>query len=160
MFKVSLFQKYLQDKQNKRLSQFTCLIRGLDNIGIGGLGMRALIVREPYITHILQGRKTWEIRCSNCNIRERIGLIRSGSGFIVGTADIIDSKGPLSDEEFRTNYSKHLVPPDYLNEFRQRCKRKQLYAWVLANPNWLPKPVQYEHRRGLQIWVRVPEVPG
>lgn len=122
--------------------------------------MRALIICEPHITNILRGRKTWEIRCSNCRIRERIGLIRSGSGLIVGKVDITNSRGPLSDDEFRANYSKHLVPPDNFDDLRRRCKRRRIHAWVLANPRWLPEPVPYEHRKGMRIWVRVPNILG
>jgi hypothetical protein len=57
--------------------------------------MRGLLIRSPWIEEILRGRKTWEIRGSNTNIRGRIGLIRSGSGLVVGTCDLVDVEGPL-----------------------------------------------------------------
>ena len=41
--------------------------------------MKALIVDEPWITAILKGDKTWEMRKKNCNIRGQIALIRKGS---------------------------------------------------------------------------------
>jgi hypothetical protein len=46
--------------------------------------MKALIIREPWIGHILAGRKTWEMRTSPTNIRGRIGLIRKGRAIVVG----------------------------------------------------------------------------
>lgn len=119
--------------------------------------MRALVIREPWITLILDGRKTWEIRGSNCKIRGRIGLIRSGSGLVVGTAEIVDSKGPLSDEEMRANTSKHRIPPEALDGIRNRYKN--IYAWVLANAKPLPKPLRYIHRKGAIIWVKIPDIP-
>ena len=42
----------------------------------GGAALRALIIDEPWISKILEGRKTWELRKRNMSIRERISLIR------------------------------------------------------------------------------------
>src|SRR5947209_18338036 len=50
--------------------------------------VKALIIREPWIGHILSGAKTWEMRTSKTSLRGRIGLIRKGSGVVVGVADI------------------------------------------------------------------------
>ncbi len=119
--------------------------------------MRGLVVQEPWITRILDGRKTWEIRGGNCRIRGRIGLIRSGSGLVVGTAEIVDSKGPLSDEEMRANVSKHRIPLEELDRIRNRYKN--IHAWVLANAKPLPKPLRYIHRKGAIIWVKIPDIP-
>ncbi len=58
--------------------------------------MRGLIIDEPWVSYILDGRKTCELRGSNCRIRERIGLIRKGSGLVVGTADVVGARGPLT----------------------------------------------------------------
>ncbi len=52
--------------------------------------MRGLIIRSPHIENILAGKKTWEMRSSRINIRERIALIKAGSGCVVGVADIVD----------------------------------------------------------------------
>ena len=119
--------------------------------------MRGLLIREPWITYILDGRKTWEIRGGNCRIRGRIGLIRSGSGLVVGTAEIVDSKGPLSDEEMRANVSKHCIPPEALDGIRKRYKN--IYAWVLTNAKPLPKPLSYVHSKGAIKWVKIPDIP-
>lgn len=119
--------------------------------------MLGLVIREPWISLILDGQKTWEIRGRNCRIRRRIGLIRSGSGRVVGTAEIVDSKGPLSDEEMRANVSKHRIPLEDLDGIRNRYKN--IYAWVLANAKPLPKPLRYVHRKGAIIWVRIPDIP-
>lgn len=63
----------------------------------------ALIIREPWIGLILDGRKTWEMRSHATTKRGVIGLIRQGSGLIVGTARIVDSLPALT----RANYMDH-----------------------------------------------------
>src|SRR5882724_4451059 len=55
-------------------------------------GMKALVIDEPWITAILKGDKTWEMRKKNCKIRGEIALIRKGSGLVVGTAHVVDSR--------------------------------------------------------------------
>lgn len=69
-------------------------------------------VKEPWITFILQNKKTWELRGSVTNMRGRIGLVASGSGCIVGGATLIGCRGPLSAEDLRENSERHCVPLD------------------------------------------------
>ena len=114
--------------------------------------MNGLVIREPWISHILDGRKTWEIRGSNTRVRGKIGLIRSGSGLIVGSAYLVDSIGPLSDTEFLRNRDKHLVGSPSM------VKYKKVYAWVLANAERFSKPIPYNHPQGAVIWVKIPEI--
>ena len=52
--------------------------------------MKGLIIREPWIGMILAGRKTWEMRSRQTPYRGRIGLIRKGTGMVVGIAEIVD----------------------------------------------------------------------
>jgi len=52
---------------------------------------RALIIDEPWISKILSGEKTLEMRSRHTKIRGRIGLIRKGSGLIVGDVWLDDS---------------------------------------------------------------------
>lgn len=116
--------------------------------------MRALVIREPWINLILEGRKTWEIRGSNCNIRERIGLVRSGSRLVVGTVEIVNARGPLTFDEFSANVAKHCMPPSAFYSLPYRDK----YAWILADPKALAEPFPYEHPRGARIWVEIPDI--
>ncbi len=69
--------------------------------------MDCLIIKEPYTDLILSGVKTWEIRGSRTHKRGKIGLIKSGSGTIIGEADLVDCIGPLSLQEFLNNKDKH-----------------------------------------------------
>jgi hypothetical protein len=68
--------------------------------------MRGLLIRSPHIEKILRGEKIWEIRGSRTSVRGPIALIRSGSGEVVGTCEIVDCIGPLTDQELRRNASK------------------------------------------------------
>ncbi len=118
--------------------------------------MRGLIIRRPWIEKILAGEKTWEIRGSNTKLRERIALIRAGSGRIVGTADLVDVVGPLSRDELAASCDKHCVPSDMIDDVTRRYKQR-VYAWVMANAQALPSPVRYSHPSGAVIWVTLPD---
>ena len=108
---------------------------------------RALIVRDPHISRILSGLKTWEIRGSNTKIRGLIGLIKSGSGLIVGTAELVDSI-PVDEESLRTNFHRHLAEP-------QLIRYPNPHAWVLKNAKLLNEPIPYKHKQGIIIWVKL-----
>lgn len=90
--------------------------------------MLGLIIREPWISKILAGRKVWEIRSRPTNIRGRVKLIRGGSGLVVGTVEVIDCI--------------------------QLTKRK-CFAWVLRNPVRFIRPQRYRHPNGAVIWVNL-----
>ncbi|MBD8246954.1 ASCH domain-containing protein [Xanthomonas campestris] len=42
--------------------------------------MKGLVIDEPWISLILSGQKTWEMRSRATSIRGRIALIKKGSG--------------------------------------------------------------------------------
>jgi hypothetical protein len=74
--------------------------------------MKGLIIKSPWIDKILAGEKTWEIRGSNTKIRGKISLIKSGSGMILGKADLVDCVPRVSlgaiDYRNKQNYSPAL----------------------------------------------------
>jgi hypothetical protein len=47
---------------------------GLD--GRSGAMMKAIVIREPYISLVLDGKKTWEMRSRRANYRGRVALIK------------------------------------------------------------------------------------
>jgi hypothetical protein len=114
--------------------------------------MNGLIIRVPWITHILTGRKSWEIRGSKTNIRGRIALIRSGSGLVVGTCDLVDCIGPLTLGELRGNASKAALPASTIT----KLPYPKTYAWVLKDAKKLRAAQRYEHPPGAVIWVKLP----
>jgi hypothetical protein len=116
---------------------------------------RGLIIAEPWIGKILRGEKVWEMRSKKTNIRGVIGLIRKGSGKVVGIARITDASGPYSKKELFTREEFHHVPAEMINEpdYKWNC------AWHLSDVIELPQPIPYTHKSGAVTWVSLdPEV--
>lgn len=111
---------------------------------------RALIVREPYITEILEGRKTWEMRSKATQVRGPIGLIRKGSGLVVGVAKLAGVLPTLTQEDMLKALNRHRIA-------RQQILSGAIGNWltprVLETACRLPAPVPYEHRSGAVVWV-------
>jgi hypothetical protein len=120
--------------------------------GVQALPARGLLIREPHVSRILDGQKTWEIRGSRTNIRGSIALIRAGSGLVVGTCDLVDVVGPLSVEELLKNADQAALDPGQISEL---ITYESPYAWVVRNARWLPEPVAYSHPSGAVIWVNL-----
>jgi hypothetical protein len=110
---------------------------------------RGLLIRRPWVDMILDGKKSWEIRGSRTAIRGVIGLIPSGSGTIAGVCEIVDCIGPLTANALRKNAVNAGMRP---SEARLGGYRNT-FAWVLAKPRYLKKPVPYKHPSGAVIWV-------
>lgn len=113
---------------------------------------KALIVDTPHVDRILSGHKTWELRTTGTKIRGRIALIRKASGTVVGTVDIIDCLGPLTESVMLDNTAKHLVTPERIKSGEVA---KYKHAWVLENARALPNPIPYQHPSGAVIWVNL-----
>lgn len=121
--------------------------------------MRGLIIRSPWIDHILAGRKTWEIRSKATKVRGTIALIRGGSGLVVGQAELVDSLGPFTFGQLGNRQDMHAVPEADLVPFMRRYK-DQAHAWVLDRVVAFEQPIPYEHPSGAVIWVTLSdEVP-
>ena len=118
--------------------------------------VRALIIDEPWISLILAGEKTWEMRTSTTHIRGPIGLIRKGSGLVVGWARVVDSLGPFDRAAMLANGQRHRIDADLVTSGKVD---KWRHAWVLRDAIALHVPVPYQHRSGAVIWVELsPEV--
>jgi len=111
--------------------------------------MRALVIKSPWIELILDGKKTWEVRSRATAVRERIALIRSKSGQIFGTAELVACHGPFSREQMMVERDKHQVPPERMSE----VDYEHFYAWELKNVRRFERPVAYKHPAGAVIWV-------
>jgi len=106
-----------------------------------------LVIDEPWITKIIRGEKTWEMRSKPTTKRGRIALIKKGSGLIVGLATITGALGPFTDDEITTNFEHHRVPTHVIDKWR--------FAWVLKDVLHLATPVPYVHNKGAVIWVNL-----
>jgi hypothetical protein len=117
------------------------------------MGMKALVIDEPWITAILKGDKIWEMRKKNCKIRGEIALIRKGSGLVVGTANVVDSRPPIATRaDYAAAEQKHRIPP---------ARQERAFTdgwrtpWVLANAQPLQQAVRYKHPSGAVVWVNL-----
>lgn len=112
--------------------------------------MNGLLIRAPWVDLILDGHKSWEIRGSNTSIRGEIALIRSGSGLILGTVQLVDSL-KLDLDTYRESGALHRVPPHKC----QALPYTNTHAWVLRDPVRWPEPRPYKHPSGAVIWVKL-----
>jgi hypothetical protein len=131
----------------------TCYVDNGDIAVVKGGKIKGLVVKSPWIDLILKGEKTWEIRGSNTKIRGEIALIKSGTGTILGTVDLVDSK-PLTLEEYQESEAYHRIS----KESTFQAPYKKIHAWVLKNPVLFEDPIPYEHPQGAVIWVNLPEI--
>ena len=110
---------------------------------------RALIIKRPWISMILTGAKTWEMRSSQTHIRGRIGLIEQGTSLIVGEVDLVDSLPKINKEKFNCAWGMHKISSEF------EIVEKWSYPWVLENAEWYNKPIHYNHPQGAVIWVNL-----
>jgi hypothetical protein len=93
---------------------------------------RGLIVRQPHIDRILDGKKTWEIRGSKTAVEGRIALIQGGSGLIVGECEIVRVVGPLTLAQLRANAGKagfRARAPPHRNRPARSCPTAETVSW-------------------------------
>jgi hypothetical protein len=110
---------------------------------------RALLISEPWVSKILTGRKTWEMRKSPTRIRGTVGLIRIGTGLVVGTADLVDCIDRLTDDTFAASVERHCIEA---GDHALRISEDYRWPWVLTNARPLSRPVPYGHK-SQQMWV-------
>jgi hypothetical protein len=115
--------------------------------------MKALIIDEPWITEVLEGRKVWEMRKTACHHRGRIALIRKGSGQVVGVVEVVDSLARIDSlQAYAEAEGFHRIP---------LARQETAFAdgwrtpWVLADVRSLSTPVAYRHPQGAVIWVNL-----
>ena|ERR1700686_2697292 len=112
------------------------------------MALKGLVVAEPWISLIISGEKTWEMRSRNTRLRGRIGLIRKGSKTIVGVAELVGTLPDLSIAALRASVARHQVPREKIgDDYKYRT------AWVLERARPLSKSVPYLHPAGAVIWV-------
>ncbi len=112
-----------------------------------------LVIKEPWIDLILSGKKTWEIRGTRTKTKTNVALIKSGSGRIIGTCDIVGCLGPFLLDDLKASKQLHCVPDDQL----QIVNYRKIYAWVISNARGLEDPIEYQHPSGAVIWVDLNE---
>lgn len=109
---------------------------------------RGLIIKKQWLDLKFTGLKTWELRSTKTKVRGTIALIESGTGLIVGQADLVSVIDNLSIPELMANYDKHRVEDESLLQ-------KWRYPWVLENIIKYDEPIPYKHPQGAVIWVKL-----
>lgn len=117
--------------------------------------MKALVIREPWIGLILEGHKTWEMRSRPTKIRGRIALAHQGTGLLVGTAELVEVRAPLTIEGLMRTRHLHGIP---LEQARAVAADGWLVPWVLADVRRFAQPAPYAHPRGAVTWVNVSDL--
>jgi hypothetical protein len=112
--------------------------------------MRGLVIREPWISKILAGSKTWEMRSTATKIRGEIALIRQGSSLVVGTAKLVESLPALTRHNYMDFSGQHAIPPEMLDDV---IRNRWIHPWVLADVRPLATPVPYKHKSGAVLFV-------
>ncbi len=112
-----------------------------------------LIVREPYASLIVDGRKVWEIRRRRTRHRGPLGIVTGGR--LIGQADLVAVEGPFSVEELLAHQEKHQAEEAFLRAYAGEAP---LFAWVLENAFRYEKPLYVPKRAGRVIFVDLSEV--
>lgn len=110
---------------------------------------RGIVIRQPWIEHILCGEKRWELRGRTTNIRGPVALIEGGAGRLLGVAVITDSLGPLTREGRARAAKRGDIPNIEVDEDMY----ENVYAWAVEDVLRLTVPVPYIHPSGAVIWV-------
>lgn len=114
--------------------------------------MKGLIIKPYWTDLILSGEKTVEVRGSKTSVRGEIGIIKSGSKSVYGTAFLYDCK-ELTREDFENTYKEsHRINMSYDELLKIYPKP---HAWFIKVLKVYGKPIPYEHKRGCVIWVNL-----
>jgi hypothetical protein len=113
---------------------------------------KGLVIDEPWIGCILSGQKDWEMRSGATAFRGWFGLIRKGSGMVVGVARLVGVEAPKSADEMIASIERHRIPEA---KIRDGSVAKWTTPWVIADVRHLRQPVPYKHPNGAVKWVQL-----
>jgi len=114
--------------------------------------VKGLIVRQPWASLIVSGKKQWEIRRTKTRYRGPVAIISQKN--VLGVVEIVDVIG-LPVEEMAARVEKHCSDPATIKSYGEG--RGVLYAWVLNGAKRLKEPLPIRIPRGAQTWVKIPE---
>lgn len=115
---------------------------------------KGLIIADPWVGHLLDGWKTWEMRSSATSHRGWFGLIRKGTGAVYGVAKLTEVGRPLSPAEMIAAFERHRIPEHMI---RSGAVAKWNVPWKLDEVSRLDRPLPYRHRSGAVTWVELDE---
>ena len=106
---------------------------------------KGLVIREPWVSMILDGAKTWEMRSKATRYRGWVGLIRKGSGKVSGVARLAEVGEALDEEELVGSIGRHGIPEEMI---RSGGIGKWVVPWKFEDVRILAEPVPYRHPNG------------
>ena len=95
-------------------------------------------------------------RCvsTQSKFRGAFGLIRKGSGQVIGIANLNEVSGPYNNTELAQHFNHHQVG----GEITSSADYKWRYAWELSEIKTLAHPVPYIHKSGAVTWVELDDL--
>jgi len=115
-----------------------------------GINASALTVRDCWLTAILGGQKSLEVRKYPTKLRGIIGLIKAGDSQIYVTVSIVSCRW-YTFEELKGLEKAHRIPEESLQTF---CGTSGAYAWELQCPRPIPG-IRIARKPGSVNWVRL-----
>jgi hypothetical protein len=91
--------------------------------------MKCLFVKPPFAGYIVDKVKTSEYRTQHTYIRGRIGIIESGTGTVIGDAELAGCYKNLQHDG--------------------------IWDWVLKNARRYATPVPFKHKKGAMVWINL-----
>jgi len=113
--------------------------------------MRALIIKEPWASQVVSGKKTIELRSrKTTKVGQEIYIAKAGTKTLIGRVTI-EKCVQLTVEDCINLQEKHLAA------FREFFHNKKIYGWYLKDAVQFDEPIPYNHPQGAQMWVIIPE---
>ena len=92
-----------------------------------------LKIKQPWMGHILRGKKIWEIRGEEARVIGRVALFEAGAMHFVGLATIVESN-LVTDADMAANVDKHCIEDWDTNPMVAKYReRKGIFAYVLSD---------------------------
>lgn len=89
---------------------------------------RLLPVLSPYAEQIVKGEKVWELRSTNTQVRERVGIALVGTKKVIGDVRVVDSR-EVSRDELCEYQDLHRVTPESIERMFSVKKNALLGFW-------------------------------
>ena len=114
--------------------------------------MRALIIKDPWASQIVSGKKTIELRTKRTKkIGQEIYIAKAGTKTLIGRVTI-EKCMQLTLDDYMNLMDKHLVGYGF-----GIISEKKLYGWFLKDAVQFDNPIPYDHPQGAQMWVVIPK---
>lgn len=113
---------------------------------------KGLLLREPWASALVEGRKTMELRGAKTAHRGRTAIIRAGTGLVIGEASLVDVRGPFTRSDLAVSMDEHRVRVDWDTA---DIPYRKTYGWIFAAAVAYEVPTPYRHPAGAVIWVNL-----